>query len=208
MLEIKSRAGRTLRILTLTSEQALHACKHRRAGAEHLIIADATVTFDGNHLALFTGNGSPLKLHVMPSMNLAGAGLQSTGTEGEFQVYSVTPPASEVQRPVVTNVGKNEWRIETGVPPKRSRLRIKYTGDVAGLYMGDRLVYDDFYNGEVFEVSLDRLAAELRCEPLVLKISPLEETKRVYLDVPRPEGDPVLESVSITVENRIELRMD
>jgi hypothetical protein len=68
--------------------------------------------------------------------------------------------------------------------------------------LGDRLVYDNFYNGEAFEVSLDLYAQELKTASLTLKISPMEESKRVYLDVPKPSVEPELKSVNLISEQR------
>lgn len=151
VLEIKAKTGRTVRFLTLTSEQSLQAYKVEYDGQDHLDVR------------------TPLRF-----IKVADLG--------------------------VSMVGKNEWSIQVGELPKGALLRIKYTGDVAGLYLGDRLVYDNFYNGKVFEVSLDRYAKELRNQKLILKISAMDKSKKVYLDVPKPIGDPVLESVELMAD--------
>ena len=143
---VRTKSGKTIRILTLTAEQALEAQK-----------------VDG-------------KLVLKPR-----AGLIKTG------------------EPKVEAIGENEWSITCGDLPEGALLRIDYTGDTAELYLGDRLIYDNFYNGEVFEVSLQHYAAELKDQPLTLKITPMVESKKVYLDVPKPEGA-ALESVEVMTE--------
>lgn len=121
--------------------------------------------------------------------------------DGEDHLEIREPPRFvKVPDPKISKVGKNEWNIKTSELPKGALLRVRYTGNVAELYLDDRLIYDNFYNGEVFEVSLERFAKELKNRNLTLKISPLAESKRVYLDVPRPPVEPVLEAVEIVVE--------
>ncbi len=203
MLEVADRSGSRLRILTLTKEQALRAYKYDRGGMQHLVISDADAVFENDGMELFTMDTLPVKLKVYPELDLSGAGIISKGRIGSFDVYSVIPATVKVQLPVVTSAGENQWKINTGKLPKGSRLRITYTGDVAELYLGDRLVYDNFYNGEVFEVGLDRFADELKENPLTLKISPLKDSRKVYLDVPRPDGIPAVAAVDLVVEKRI-----
>ncbi len=69
------------------------------------------------------------------------------------------------------------WRIKlpAGFDPAEGNalLRIRYTGDVARVYLGDRLITDDFYNGAALEVGLRRYAAELKHAELTIAILPL-----------------------------------
>ena len=52
-------------------------------------------------------------------------------------------------------------------------LRIHYIGDVARVYLGGRLINDDFYNGAPLEIGLRRYAAELKNAELTIAILPL-----------------------------------
>lgn len=62
-------------------------------------------------------------------------------------------------------------------------LRIHYQADVARLYEGTRLLDDDFYNGNPWEIGLKRYApvSELR-----LHLQPLRKDAPVYFELPRP----------------------
>jgi len=68
------------------------------------------------------------------------------------------------------------WRIRLPAdlePGRDLRLRVRYTGDVARAYLGDRLLTDDFFNGEAFEIGLKRSAPEVFRGELLLKVLPM-----------------------------------
>lgn len=75
------------------------------------------------------------------------------------------------------------WKIE--IPKKYSAkdllLRIKYIGDVARIYLGDKLLTDNFYNGNAFEIGINRFAPEIYKQDLILKILPLRKAAPIYL---------------------------
>jgi hypothetical protein len=76
------------------------------------------------------------------------------------------------------------WRVRlpAGIDAGRDlRLRVRYLGDVARAYVGDKLLADDFYNAVSFEVGLRRYGSSVYRDGLVLKILPLREDAPIYL---------------------------
>ena len=76
------------------------------------------------------------------------------------------------------------WRVKLppGIDAGRDlRLRIRYTGDVLRVYLGDQLLDDDFYNARPFEIGLRRFAPAVYQSDLLLKILPLREDAPIYL---------------------------
>ena len=63
-------------------------------------------------------------------------------------------------------------------------LRFDVDCDKAFLYLGDDLVADYFYNGEVWEVGLRRFADRLGTASLRLVLKPLRADAKVYFDRP------------------------
>ena len=61
-------------------------------------------------------------------------------------------------------------------------LRIHYKGDVARLTLNGRLLNDDFYNGNVFEIGLKRYAPEVVTGDLCLEILPLQKGMPIYFE--------------------------
>jgi beta-galactosidase len=77
------------------------------------------------------------------------------------------------------------WQIT--IPPdaldgvQNTLLKINYVGDVARAYIGDRLIDDDFYFGQPWEIGLKRFAPEVLEKGITLKILPKPDNARIYI---------------------------
>ena len=69
-------------------------------------------------------------------------------------------------------------KIDPGVDPL---LRMDYVGDVARVSLNGKLLTDDFYNGNPFEVGLNRYAPEILNGDLRVSILPLRKDTPIYL---------------------------
>jgi len=74
-------------------------------------------------------------------------------------------------------------------------LRINYTGNKARLYYNHQLIADDFYNGDVWHIGLNRLENTLENQPLKLEITPLKTSDRIYFDNEAAKADAVKTTV-------------
>ncbi|MBN1456943.1 MAG: beta-galactosidase [Sedimentisphaerales bacterium] len=200
--KIVTKAGKTVRILTLTHKQALQSYQWEHGGKSRLVISEADAYFESDRIHFLSRKPSG-RVWIMPAADLKGQGVKSGKAVGEFSVHKISFSSGK-PKPKVSkfSVGENEWRIKPEHLQSGAYLQIKYTGDTAELYVGEKLVADNFYNGEVFEVKLDRWAEELKEKELILKIAPLKPEKKVYLDVPRPKEKPSLKSVTIETEKQ------
>jgi hypothetical protein len=90
-------------------------------------------------------------------------------------------------------------------------LSIKYTGDVARLSSGGRLLDDNFYNGKPWTISLRRFLALQGASTFELSILPLRKDAPVYLETATPpefatNGQAIkLESVTLVPEYQLEI---
>ena len=81
------------------------------------------------------------------------------------------------------------WQIT--IPPdaldgvQNVLLRISYVGDVARAYIGDRLIDDDFYFGQPWNIGLKRFAPDVLEKGITLKILPMPENARIYIQKDR-----------------------
>ena len=91
-------------------------------------------------------------------------------------------------------------------------LKITYLGDVARLYSADRLVGDDFYHGEPWEVGLKRLPNYGQGQQFLLKISPLRKDAPIFI---APQAWPdfgslaeiaTVESITLSPEYQVTVR--
>lgn len=79
------------------------------------------------------------------------------------------------------------WRLVLPAgykPTPEHLLRLRYTGDVARVYLGGRLIMDDFYNGLPLELDLSRQAADLATQDLTVAILPLQKAAPIYFSDP------------------------
>ncbi len=93
------------------------------------------------------------------------------------------------------------------------RLRIRYSGDVARLYQGDRLIDDNFWNGLPWEIGLGEVPGlwPQHAESLQVRILPLPANAPMYLEGSQPKAadgtvPARLDSVQLLPEYRIQIR--
>jgi hypothetical protein len=72
-------------------------------------------------------------------------------------------------------------QVDLGVDPI---LRLNYVGDVARVSLNGKLLTDNFYNGNPFEVGLRRYAPEILSGDLRVAILPLRQDAPIYLGKP------------------------
>jgi hypothetical protein len=66
-------------------------------------------------------------------------------------------------------------------------LQVKYTGDIARFSAGDKLLTDNFYNGEPWLIGLRRFM-EAKDSSYSLTVLPLWKDAPIYLEVPDGPG--------------------
>jgi len=107
------------------------------------------------------------------------------------------------------------WRLTVSrtLPPGVCDLylRIAYTGDIARLSEGDRLLEDDYFNGKPWEIGLSRIDRDTDGTTLDLRILPLRRDAPVYLQEDmRPQFNDAVQaaairSVALTPEYEVKL---
>jgi beta-galactosidase len=79
-----------------------------------------------------------------------------------------------------------EWRLDltrplpTGI--SNVWLSLDYTGDIARLYLGNKLVDDDFFHGSTWQIGLKRLMPEAIHSGIRIQVLPLRVDAPIYLD--------------------------
>jgi beta-galactosidase len=87
-------------------------------------------------------------------------------------------------------------------------LRIHYVGDVARVTLNGKLLDDNFYNGRVFDLGLERYAPEILRGNLRLDVLPLRKDAPIYLATDaRPDfgkADSIAKLADVEIVNRYE----
>jgi hypothetical protein len=105
------------------------------------------------------------------------------------------------------------WRIKSPADLDLNTdpiLRLHYVGDVARVTLNGKLLTDDFYDGNVFEVGLRRYAPEILTGDLRVEILPLRQDAPVYL-TQRPDfgGQPSIVSLDqIEIMPRYQIKLN
>ena len=182
----KTPAGGRVNFVILPPEQGRQLWKLPLAGRERVVLSPHPLlpeTQDQLTLEVFAP-ASPA-LAVFPPVSearVAGRALK-TKRDGIFQRFHFTgaepatavvtcdpvrtataPPEtlSAMDESAWTNAAVWRVRVPTGVAARGSLLRFHYIGDVARIYACGRLLLDNFYNGQPFDLPLWRLSpAEL-----------------------------------------------
>ena len=90
-------------------------------------------------------------------------------------------------------------------------LRIHYVGDVARVTFNGKLVTDDFYNGNAFDVGLRRYAPEIPKGDLRMAILPLRKDAPIYMakearpDFSKADSVVALQSIEIVPRYQVQL---
>jgi hypothetical protein len=101
-----------------------------------------------------------------------------------------TIPLGKIDRPVAAEPEDNDftnaavWRIKLPAQVDFSVdpiLRLNYVGDVARVTLNGKLLTDDFYNGNIFEVGLRRYAPDILTGDLRVAILPLRRDAPIAL---------------------------
>lgn len=168
-------------LLTLNREEAKNAWKIVR-DKEYLIISDSAVIDEGDKVVLF-GRKKPV-VKVYPALTETPAGFVRLADENGFAVYekNVEMVQDSVSFTLVEETAeKAVYEIELNVTEgvADSYLVLRYGGDTAKVYQGDKIIADHFYQGELWEIGLRRFKFP---QKLRLEITALQEGAPRFLE--------------------------
>lgn len=219
--------NRITTIVVLEEADSFRLYKGSFAGRERLVLSSAGVVFDKGLRLRTSDAGSPAVL-MMPApsslkVESKALAVQKDGLFGRFdlpwapsssapvdieKIRDAAPPrtienGSEGVAEAPTDAdfaGAAVWRLR--VQPLSGRLlRIRYKGDVARLYEGDRLLTDDFSNGKPFEFGTWRAGGDLRLEVLPLR----KDAPIMFLDRPTEDAVARLDGVDVIEERTLSI---
>ena len=234
VLSEKNAKGKNVAFIVLTPEQVKAFYQIHIADQDGAVLSTATVLSDSGKLRLISSCDKEVSLAVFPSVPLRCNEVQlSSHKDGIFSRVSI--PVKRKEQPVITAVLKKPAGASAGtlqgtdekawleaaeyqlqVPEtaagRRLRLDITYWGDAMRLYNNDKLLFDNFSNGEPYSIPLWRIPKE-QYSQLTLKILPysktfgqkLSETARKAAENAAANG--LLDAVTITVVEELEVEL-
>jgi beta-galactosidase len=106
------------------------------------------------------------------------------------------------------------WRVQ--LPPDLELdgdpiLRMHYVGDVARVTLNGKLLADDFYNGNDFEIGVRRYAPDILAGDLRIAILPLSKSAPIYMDEKaRPDfgdGESAVSLVRVEIVTHFQIQL-
>lgn len=219
---------RKLQVMVLSDANENMLWKANYKGVDRVFLTKAGLVIDGEKICLTSENPNDFQFSVFPPIGIEIGSM----TDGEFlQKISLKQPKKSKFSLKIKQINKTDvpreikngskgvaeapndadfekaavWKIRLpkGIEKKKTLLRIKYQGDVARLYSGDTLLTDNFYNGNAFEIGINRFTPDIFHKNLILKILPLRKDAPIYLaDEAKPDfkgKDSICEIESISL---------
>jgi hypothetical protein len=211
-----------VQIVLLDEKTSLNLWKGRLAGKEFVLLSASALTCNGNELELTgSRNTMQVLAFPAPQSVKNGTAAMRGKANGVFRQYQVAAPVQAPLKAVLTAVqpagplrniktgvmkvaeapsdadfeNAAVWKITLPRNLDKNRdvyLKLPYTGDVARVYAGNRLLTDNFYNGKPLELGLKRYSGEIPGNTLTVKILPLQQGAPVYFQrnaLPVPAGN-------------------
>jgi hypothetical protein len=173
---IKTKAGNTIKITTLTRQQALDAVKIDN----HLLITSATVLPSEQGADLLCLGEHQVRYVLYPSaQGFKEQTAMVTPVAPQYEVKKAGPRRMSVRiLDDLTHAASSNNQVQEYF------LRIHYVGDVAMAFMKGQLVQDEFYHGEPWTIGLRRYTTDLKSNPLTFYFRPLRADAPFLRDLP------------------------
>ena len=195
-----------LTVVVLSQAQARQAAIGTFQGRRRLVLSEAQAYFDGGRLVLRSAGQPHVRAAVYPPTPLKNAGRDGLfqvfdTTLPARDVAVAAKPLRDAQPARPVRIGGNAsaavqpdpeafgasaaWLLDvaasrTSKDVDSLLLDIDFTGDVARLFDGTRMVDDWYYNGQRWQFDLGNLPAK-RQGPLTLTVLPLRADAPIYL---------------------------
>ena len=174
---LKTATDKTVRVTTLTRQQALNALKVNG----RLLIADATVLPREDGADLLCLGRNTVDYIVYPSKQGFKSQTATVKTVApQFEVKQAGPRRFSLTAHL--NVGGD---LPSPTQVQEYFLRIHYVGDVAMAFMKGQLVQDEFYHSEPWTIGLKRYYNDLKTDPMTFYVRPLRSDVPFLRDLPR-----------------------
>jgi beta-galactosidase len=227
-IRLQTKSGAPIQIVLLNDADSLALWQGELAGRERVVLSSAGIAFAGDVLKVTAETPGNLRAGIFPALQTSGRkdgifspldlpGPRAVSLKAKCKSVKHAGPLREIPRstgkaqlalaPVESDfTNAAVWKIKLPADLDLNLdpiLRIHYTGDVARLTLNGKLIDDNFYNGQPFDLGLKRFAPEVLNGDLRLEILPLCQDTPIYL---APEARPKFgKAVSMARVNKLEI---
>lgn len=165
------------RCVTLSRNDALNAEKIH-LDKDYLFISDSLIMKTDKGIEII-GEKAP-EFKIYPDLAKMPEGFEKVGEDGIFTIYKkeIEPIENKVTCQRIRD-GEYEITIQYGGYANNAYMNIEYSGNIARMYIGDRYIADNFYNGTSWDVAMERFGYP---QKLRIKIEPLTKDEYVFIE--------------------------
>jgi hypothetical protein len=211
--------GKSVRVTTLTRVEAEHAWRGPAWGSERLIISNTNLFFSDQSVELLSQGKAEMILTVFPVVTdwpLKARG--GTLTVDHQSVASRLRVSSPVRKPEIQLKDCGAGRFQLELDPDAMSglndifLQFDYVGDVGSLFLGGRLIADNYNNGTPWRIGLKRFWPAASAQGLVVRFWPLRKGQMQNISTPMAnrmefEGEESWQLLSFTVISEYAVRV-
>ncbi len=192
VIKLTTHDGQSIRIFTLTRQQAEQATLQCVDQKEHLLISAATLVMEGDQLFAYSLKQEKVDILIYPPID-SDLNIE----QSYFSRYITSVPKVDLpfQQETIAE-GKVVLRFPDNILNNVHNvlLHIDYVGDIGQAYIDGKLVHDNFYNGTGWEIGLRHLEQKRGTKDLLIMIVPIEKQLGTQRYVPtgmafRPDLD-------------------
>lgn len=180
-MKVTSKNGEVLVIKTIKKEEALNLWKLKINDKDQIIISDLQLTNNENDISLIIKKSGKYKFKVFPAINqnlILDKKCVTPIINNDFSEYNLPVNIQSVNG-VHYDINNDNAKITINDDIlsgyKEVFLEIDYKGDMAKAFIGDKLILDNFYHNEKWQIGLDRYLNELQNNNLYIKIYPKKD---------------------------------
>ncbi|WP_040949503.1 beta-galactosidase [Gorillibacterium massiliense] len=183
---LKSAAGQTVGVITLTDEESLGFWKADIWGQERILLTNANLLVTADEVKLEVTDTEEVTVRVFPDFvgwgSIAGGELLERFEEGLYTVYRFRIPRKEINfelKRVKEDKASLAFPADAFDGIKDALLKIEYTGDIGYAFIDGDLINDNFSNGKTWEIGLKTFRERLIQKGMYLYISPIRKGSAV-----------------------------
>lgn len=173
-----------INIVTLSNSDALNLWNLDFNNKKRIILTENTVLSDGKNIEIIgTENIVVYKSDFLDEFK----GLEKINSNQYSKEYSLLNDQQDEVDLEVRSIEEGGYSFEIDKELILSNsdcvIEINYIGESAGIFVGDKLIADNFYIDGIWQLGLRHIAKELgEMNKFIVKINPLEKNDDIYLE--------------------------
>lgn len=196
---LRTKKDKTVTIVLLDEAESLSLWKMELAGRQRLFISKDGLTTNGDTLEIDCSTKPSVAIY--PALASVVGKRKGMFTEYQPKTLATKTPkvkiekVKDAQKRIVSMskaklamqpedsdfVNAAVWRVTLSETDADYLLNIDYTGDMARIYSGEKLLADNFYNGTTMAFGVKRFASDIKDKELLIKILPYQSSTPMYL---------------------------